>query len=63
MYCEPQYTGLSMTGAQTKDTTLTIRVTLEIKAMAVKRAKAERRSIANYIAILIEQDAAHAKGK
>jgi hypothetical protein len=52
-----------MTGTQTKDTTLTILVTLEIKAMAVKRAKAERRSIANYIAILIEQDAAHAKGK
>lgn len=46
-----------------KDFTITIRVTPEIKALAVKRAKAERRSITQYISALIEQDAERAKTK
>jgi predicted GIY-YIG superfamily endonuclease len=42
---------------ETKESTITIRVTPAIKALAVKRAEAERRSLASYIAVLIGRDA------
>jgi predicted GIY-YIG superfamily endonuclease len=42
---------------QTKESTITIRVTPAVKALAVKRAEAERRSLASCIAVLIERDA------
>jgi predicted HicB family RNase H-like nuclease len=41
---------------ETKEATLTIRIRPSIKAKAVKRAKAEGRSLANYLERLIEQD-------
>ena len=40
-----------------KTETLMIRLTPAIKKLAIKRAAAERRSLAGYIARLIEEDA------
>ena len=42
---------------ETKTVTLVIRVTPTIKKLAVKRAAAEQRSLASYIAHLVAQDA------
>lgn len=42
---------------ENKSVSLTIRVTPSIKAMAEKRAEQEGRSLANYLARLIEDDA------
>lgn len=46
-----------------KEATIIVRVKPSIKAIAVKRAAREGRSLANYIERLIEQDADEAKGK
>lgn len=46
---------------ENKSVSLTIRVTPSIKAMAEKRAEQEGRSLANYLARLIEEDADNAK--
>jgi hypothetical protein len=54
LYHEPQYIAMAR---ETKDSTITIRVTPAIKALAMKRATVERRSLAQYIAVLIERDA------
>jgi uncharacterized protein (DUF1778 family) len=40
-----------------KHTTLTIRIPVETKALAEKRADVEKRSVTKYIEHLIEQDA------
>lgn len=40
-----------------KHTTLTIRIPVETKALAEKRAEVEKRSVTKYIEHLIEQDA------
>jgi predicted HicB family RNase H-like nuclease len=40
-----------------KDVTLTIRIKPSVKAMAIKRAAAEGRSLANYLEQLIMRDA------
>jgi hypothetical protein len=45
----------------TKDTTITIRATTAIKKLAEKCATAERRSIANYLAYLVEEAAKRRK--
>ena len=46
-----------------KHTTLTIRIPVETKAIAEKRADAEKRSVTKYIEHLIEQDAEAHKAK
>lgn len=43
--------------AKKQHTTLTIRIPVETKALAEKRADAEKRSVTKYIEHLIEQDA------
>ena len=46
---------------ETKSVSLTIRVTPSVKAIAEKRAEQDGRSLANYLARLIEEDADKAK--
>jgi predicted HicB family RNase H-like nuclease len=46
-----------MTEEERKEATIIIRVKPSVKALAVKRAKQESRSLANYLERLIEQDA------
>jgi uncharacterized protein (DUF1778 family) len=40
-----------------KDETITIRLTTAIKKLIVRRASASRRSVANYLALIAEEDA------
>jgi predicted HicB family RNase H-like nuclease len=46
-----------MAEEERKEATIIIRVKPSVKAKAVKRAKQEARSLANYLERLIEQDA------
>jgi predicted HicB family RNase H-like nuclease len=46
---------------ETKEATLVLRIRPSVKAMAKEMAKAEDRSLANYIEILIKADFARAK--
>jgi predicted HicB family RNase H-like nuclease len=51
------------TKPQGKTATLSLRIRPSVKAAAVKRAKAEDRSLANYVEWLIIADAKKAGGK
>src|SRR5262249_34261729 len=58
-YIANRYTrqGRAMAEEERKEATIIIRVKPSAKAKAVKRAKQESRSLANYLERLIEQDA------
>jgi hypothetical protein len=58
-YIANSYTGQygAMAEEERKEATIIIRVKPSVKAKAVKRAKQEARSLANYLERLIEQDA------
>lgn len=46
---------------ETKTETLTVRLKPTVKATAERRAKEDGRSLANYLAVLIERDDAKAR--